>query len=57
LFAGDYFELELDLQLVESIYEHRPLNSEIVYRLNPDADLEQLKIDLIEIGYASEIEK
>jgi hypothetical protein len=56
-FAGDYFELELDLQLVESIYEHRPLNSEIVYRLNPDADLEQLKIDLIEIGYASEIEK
>ncbi|MEP0176298.1 MAG: hypothetical protein ABJD88_11790 [Paraglaciecola sp.] len=47
----------MDLPTVASIYEHKPLNLNMIYKLNPDADLEQIKADLLEIGYASEIEK
>ena len=56
-FANDYFEVELDLSTVAGIYEQKPLTLEMIYKLNPDVDLEQVKADLLEIGYTNEIEK
>ncbi len=56
-FATDYFEVKLNLSTVAKIYEHKPLDLNMIYNLNPDADLEQIKADLLEIGYASAIEK
>ncbi|MFT5645390.1 MAG: hypothetical protein ACI976_000060 [Aureispira sp.] len=55
--AEDYYELEnLPLALVKQIYDHAPITAEIVHQLNPALDdLEQLKKDLEEIGYAYKV--
>jgi len=50
-FAEHYYECEIDLQSVTSIYEHRPLTSEIVKKLNPEVSLESLRSDVEEIAY------
>jgi hypothetical protein len=50
-FAEHYYECEIDLQSVTSIYEHRPLTSEIVRKLNPEVSLESLRSDVEEIAY------
>ena len=50
-FAEEYYERAIDLQSVTSIYEHRPLTSEIVKKLNPEVSLESLRSDVEEIDY------
>ncbi len=50
-FANDYYELELDLSMIENIYEHQPISSEKAKVLNPEVDFDLLSKDLIEIGY------
>ena len=50
-FARQYYEVELDLDLVRLIYRHAPITPELAGRLNPDIDFEALQADLEEIGY------
>jgi hypothetical protein len=50
-FAEQYYECAIDLVSVTSIYDHQPLTSEIVKKLNPDVSLETLSSDIAEIAY------
>jgi len=50
-FAEEYYECGVDLESVISIYEHQPLTSGLVKKLNPEVSLESLTSDLEEIDY------
>lgn len=50
-FARDYYELELELPMIESIYKKKPITKEHAKVLNPEVDFDLLSKDLIEIGY------
>jgi hypothetical protein len=50
-FAEEYYERAVDRQSVTSIYEHRPLTSDILKKLNPEVTLESLRSDVEEIDY------
>jgi hypothetical protein len=50
-FAADYFEMEVPLGAVESIYALRPLTETLVRSLNPARNLADLKADIEAIGY------
>lgn len=50
-FAMDYYEVELRLEDVQAVYRHERLTHELVMRLNDEADVEQLRADLKQIGY------
>lgn len=50
-FAKDYYEVDLELAVVQQIYEHTPLTDEIVKVLNGDLDVIGVKNCAIEIGY------
>ena len=49
--AADYYETEIDLAAVEHVFQHRPLTTEIVERLNPNITLKVLTADIEEIAY------
>ena len=50
-FAEEYYDAEINLGSVEHIYQHQPLTSRIVASLNENVTIEELKEDIIEIGY------
>jgi hypothetical protein len=50
-FAADYYETDVDLSSVESIYRLEPLSEEIVKRLNSETTIHDLSEDIEEIGY------
>jgi hypothetical protein len=50
-FARDYFERDLELDDVRSVYKHMPLDAALVGRLNPDMEFDALATDIAEIGY------
>ncbi len=50
-YAAEYFELEISVEDVAAVYEHRPLTPEIVARLNPEADFREVDAQCREIGY------
>ena len=50
-FASGYYELELELSMIENIYKHRPITIEHAKVLNSEVDFDLLSKDLIEIGY------
>jgi hypothetical protein len=50
-YAKDYFEAEVPLASVKSIYEHRPLTPDLVHSLNANVELASLLGDMAEIGY------
>lgn len=49
--AKDYYEQAIDLEAVAHIYAHKPLANEIVQRLNPNLNLEEIEEDRREIGF------
>lgn len=49
--ASDYFETEVDVDDVTSVFEHRPISAELARRLNPEVDVAALRDDLRGIGY------
>lgn len=53
-FAEQYYERSVDLEAVKSIYEHQPLTTDVINRLNPEVSLESLRSELEEIGYRSD---
>lgn len=50
-FAQDYFERDISLHDVESVYEHRPLTQALVASLNIECALSDIASDVSEIGY------
>lgn len=51
--AERYYQVEVKLSIVESIYRHDPISTRLVTALNPSVQLEDLKDDIAEIGYPS----
>jgi hypothetical protein len=49
--AGEYYEREVPLAAVRSIYAHQPLNQRLVSELNEELRLSDLMSDVEEIGY------
>jgi len=49
--AEKYYEREVPLALVRSIYAHEPLNEQLVRGLNADVSLSEMTADIEEIGY------
>lgn len=50
-FAEDYYEKNIPLASIESIYQHKPLTKELIKTLNEDLSIEDLQEDIKEIGY------
>jgi hypothetical protein len=50
-FARDYYEAEIDGAAVADVYAHRPLDPELVARINPERALADLGEELERIGY------
>ncbi len=50
-FAGDYYEVALDIDVIDAVYAHRPLSEDLVQKLNPEMNLKAAEEDLAEIGY------
>ncbi|WP_260405324.1 hypothetical protein [Paenibacillus sp. 598K] len=49
--AIGYYEIELDLALVEKVFAMTPIDEYLLQRLNPELTLDDLLEDLEEIGY------
>jgi hypothetical protein len=49
--AEPYYERSVSPELINYVYEHRPLTDEFVLRLNPERNLKTLASDIEEIGY------
>lgn len=49
--AEDYYERDVPLDAVQSVYAHTPLMEKLVRELNFDVTLNDLKDDVAEIGY------
>lgn len=50
-FAEEYYEQEVPLSSIESIYQHKPLTKTLVKTLNEEVSVEDLQEDIQEIGY------
>ena len=50
-FAEEYYEQEIPISLIESVYLHKPLTDELVKTLNKDILIEDLQEDVEKIGY------
>jgi hypothetical protein len=50
-FAKWYYELDVPVDVIESIYNHSPLSERLVGSLNPEVSLAQAKEAAAEIGY------
>ncbi|WP_433176044.1 hypothetical protein [Actinoallomurus sp. CA-150999] len=50
-YAADYFEVDVDPANVQHVFEHRPLTTDLVRRINSDTDLAALTETLETIGY------
>lgn len=50
-FASEYFELDIDEEDVEHVYNLKPLTAELLERLQCERSLDELRDDMLEIGY------
>lgn len=50
-FAEEYYEVEVDLEIVAAIYEHQPLTKAMALGLNAEADWKDIKKDAKQIAY------
>ena len=51
--ARDYYEIDLDLEFIENIFQHAELNHNDIKKINPEIDFNLLSADLQEINYPS----
>src|SRR5262245_15977857 len=49
--ATDYHEQSIAADVVEAVFEHRPLTDALIRKLNPDADVAAVRVDALEVGY------
>ena len=54
-FALVYFEKEIELSAVQAIYQHQPLNKNLIDHLNSVADLDKLRDEANRIAYPVKI--
>lgn len=51
-FVSEYYEREVPVELIESIFNHTPITFELAKRLNPDLDYDAIHEELFDtIGY------
>ncbi len=50
-FAQDYYEREIDLHVVEQVFQHRVMDATIVSALTAEITLDDIQEELTEIGY------
>lgn len=50
-FAKWYFEVEIPLTAIQSIYDHMPLTDELVKLINPEMNVDKVRNFATEIGY------
>ena len=54
--AEEYYEKEFKIELIESVYAGNPISKELVLELNSEIeDLEALRTELVEIGFANKL--
>lgn len=53
-FAEEYFEIDVSLSVIESIYNHLPITEEVISELNSEISLSDVSEELEEIGYPTE---
>ena len=51
--AKEYYEIKLDKKAIEYIFDYKPLNIDVIKRLNRNIDFRELTKDILEIGYPS----
>ena len=49
--AESYYERTIPLDLVEHVYQHKPITHDFIRELNPDCDVEAVLAEIAEIGY------
>ncbi|KAA8782965.1 hypothetical protein ABIE27_000146 [Paenibacillus sp. 4624] len=49
--AQEYYELELDLEPIQHVFDMKPLDEQLLQALNPEIELDELEEDIAEIGY------
>jgi hypothetical protein len=49
--AIDYYQRDIPMEAIESVYQHRVLTEEFVGSLNPRQSLGRLNSEIVEIGY------
>lgn len=52
-FAEEYYEEEIDISAVESVYQHKPLTENLIKSFSKDIALDDLRRDIVEIGYST----
>ena len=55
-FARDYYEIEVDAEVVSLVHQRAPITLALATRLNPEIDFQALQHDLTEIGYPISME-
>ncbi len=50
-YAEEYFEVDVSLSVIESIYKHLPITGDIISELNSEISLSDISEELDEIGY------
>ncbi|MBW8184896.1 hypothetical protein [Shewanella nanhaiensis] len=53
VFAQEYYEVDLDIAVIEKVYRHLPLTDRLVKSINSEVSLKELEKDILEIGYPS----
>lgn len=49
--AEEYYEESFNTQVIKDIYNHKPLDDEMIKLINPNISIESIKNDIDEIGY------
>jgi hypothetical protein len=50
-YASEHFEIKTTKNKVQEIYDHQPLTQTMISALNPEVALDDIRSDLVEIGY------
>lgn len=50
--AREYYDRDIPMHAVESVYQQRLLTEELVTALNPQQGMEHLRSEIAKIGYA-----
>ncbi|MCM3133502.1 hypothetical protein M3629_11900 [Paenibacillus polysaccharolyticus] len=49
--AQEYYEVELELEPIQHVFDMKPLDEQLLQALNPEIELDELEEDIAEIGY------
>ncbi|NMI06463.1 hypothetical protein HF638_20990 [Paenibacillus sp. SZ31] len=49
--AQDYYEIALDIKLVEQVFDMKPINEDLLQQLNDELKLSDIEGEIAEIGY------